>query len=186
MTNPATSEYGDDSAIATPTVEAFKRLDELIREMAEAERASEESAAKAKKDAEIVRRYEEELIPAAMDAIGQKECTTLSGRHIKVVEDMSHSLAAERKEEGFRWLEENGHGGIIRQELVVNLAKGQNDLAARVIELLQKSHPNLNLSQRRDVAPATLKSLLKTLMQSGVLVPLETFKIRKFRKAKIE
>lgn len=176
-------DYGDDGAPPPPTQEAFANLNALVSAAiaaeVELEKASEVQKAKRQAlDALIM-----EAIPTAMDQMGLKEFTTLSGLTIKVKEDLSHSLAADRKPAGLDWLEKNGHGSIIKSELTISFAKGKEAEARQVLSELQSAHPGLPIEQGRDVHSATLKSLLKQLMEKGVDVPVDIFKVARVRKA---
>jgi uncharacterized protein YdcH (DUF465 family) len=180
------NEYGDDCMPAPATQEQYRGLDDLIdrAELAEKELAKAKAAHDAAKEA--LRVIVEVQLPGAMEKLGQKKCTTLKGRVIEIKDEMTHSLAADRKEDGLNWLEKNGQGGIIKRELTVTLVKGQEALASQVVTTIKAAHPELDVTQDRNVAPATLKSILKVLMEKGVEVPMEIFKINRFKKAHVK
>lgn len=176
-------EYGDDGAAPAPTNEALRRITDLVRQavVGARELEAEEERIKARREAQ--RQLVEELIPSAATELGLMQFTTLEGIRVTIREDMTHSLSEDRRDAGMNWLEQQGHGSIIKRELTVAFAKGQEDEAKVLAQEIVGSHPDLPLTQRRNVAPATLKALLKDLMKGGVDVPVDIFKVRAYRKA---
>lgn len=83
-----------------------------------------EQAVKDKK--KELQRIDEQDLPEAMDAIGMSEFTLTDGTKISVKTFYTANITAENKPEAFKWLDDNGHGGIIKTQ--VNVAFGRGDL----------------------------------------------------------
>lgn len=179
-------DYGTDTSRKAPTHESMQKVCELVDQAVVAEKEMIEAEELAKTKRENHRRIMEELIPSAMDDLGMEEFRTTSGFRVKVKSDVTHSLSADRREAGMTWLEDNGHGAVIKRELGISFAKGQEDLAQAVVTELSSLHPGLPVSSSRNVHPSTLKSLLKTLLERGVVVPVDIFKVQRVRKAVID
>lgn len=165
---------------------AFHEIVGLVKESQDAEkslRTLEEEVTSVKNK---LKKINEDLIPSAMARINQDILQIPDGPKVTIRRDFTHSLAADRKEQGMDWLEENGHGGIIKREISVTLAKGQEELAKSVITTLQGTYPGIPVESARNVASQTLRSVLKKDMESGVPVPVDIFKVNQFKKAIIE
>lgn len=176
-------DYGEDTQQTAPSDAAFQKIHDLVSQAIIAEREMIEADELAKTKRENHRRVIEELLPTAMDELGLEKFRTRDGLDIKIKKDLTCSLAADRKEAGFRWLEEKGHGSVIKREVVVSFAKGMENEATAVVQELTTAHPTLPVSSERSVHPSTLKSLIKTLLEEGEAVPEEIFKQRMLRKA---
>ena len=136
----------------------------------------------------------ENLIPAAMDEAGVAEFTTSDGVKVSVAKEVTGSLGrgkdeteaahAARVNAALRWLEENGHDGIVKVEIGVKLARGQRDTADRIAEAL--SQIGVDFKQTEGVHPQTLKSFLKEQVENGAPLPLDVFKVAEYRRAKLK
>lgn len=179
-------DYLEDSGKAPASEVSLKTISELVSQAiaAEKELAAAEEVRKIKSDA--VKRLLEDLIPSAMERAGMEKFTTTDGFSVKIKKDLSHSLSADRREAGMEWLEANGQGGIIKREITLSFAKGQEVLAAKVAEEIKNGHPEVPVSSERNVASMTLKSVLKGMMEKGVAVPVDIFKIAEVKKAIID
>ena len=106
-----------------------------------------------------------------------------SGEKITVKREYAASITAEKQGEAFRWLRENGHEGIIKHDLAVNLKKGEEQEFTRLIKVVDEL--GLTYTDKEFVHPQTLKSFVKEQISSGSNLPLETFSVFPVRKTKI-
>lgn len=157
----------------SPTVSGFDTLDNLIRDMLDTQSEVDELEADLKKAQARQRDLSERQIPEQMDEMGLREFTTQDGFEIKVTRKLRHSLTRERQAAAFRWLEENGHGDIIKRVVGVPFASNEGDEAAGLLQDLQDR--GLPVSLDRKVEASTLKALLSQLLTEGINVPLEVF-----------
>ena len=81
----------------------------------------------------------------------------------------------ERKEKGLSWLDQNGMGDVIKNNIIAILPRGEQDLAKKVSEILF----DLKVAHVRDesVHAMTLVATLKDALRNGKNVPFETFAI---------
>lgn len=180
-------DYAEDTdKTASTSNEALQRLNDLVSQAVKAEVDAAEAEEVAKTKRANLNALLEDLIPSAMDSIGMEEFRTTSGFKVKIKKTVSHSLAADRKEAGMEWLEQNGHGGVIKREVTVSFAKGQEKEATQLVSEVQAAHPGLPLQSSRNVASATLGALIRQLLEGGVVVPVDIFKVREVRKAIID
>ncbi len=86
----------------------------LARVMAEAEDAVRQQEASLKEAKEKARRLREETIPAAMQELGIDKLELNTGEKISVSQEVYASIPNEHKDQAFRWLNDNGFGGLIK------------------------------------------------------------------------
>ena len=115
------------------------------------------------------------------------ECTTASGIKIKVKRDIKASLPGQDRVEdrlsAFRWLVEQGHGGVIKNNVTVALDRGADERAdALVVELRGKG---FDVESKKDVHASTLSALARELMAAGKIIPTEIINLFDMRIAKL-
>jgi hypothetical protein len=101
-----------------------------------------------------------------------------------IVQLMESRGVKEKEVEAFGWLEENGHGDLIKNIVSVRFGKGENDNASRLIEDLEQN--GLTPDQKRKVEPMTLNAFLGEQIKTGKDVPTETFGVYMGYKVKIK
>lgn len=127
-------EDADEKANVAPSDEgkaSIARLAARRNQLAD-ELAQLEQAAKDKK--KELARCEEQDLPEAMDAIGMAEFTLTDGTKISVKTFYTANITAERKEAAFAWLDEHGHGGIIKTDVSASFGRGDLEVARSFLE----------------------------------------------------
>lgn len=151
-----------------------ERMKDLDKEIAEAELAT-------KKLASERRRISEDILPDLFDSVGMTELKTRTGLPLKKKKLLHTSIAGAKKPTAIKWLDDNGHGGIVKRQVVINFNRdnalpGENGTASKVQKLLNligrgwKDHKT-----ELDVNGASVKALIKKLLEGGEEVPKETF-----------
>lgn len=181
-------DYGADAAPSEDAVaKAFADLDRLTLE---AERVTakrkrlEDDAKRAKEEEE---RLLTKLIPELLAAMHLDECRTSSGINVAVKKDIKASLPGRERVQdrlrAFAWLTENGHGGVIKNKVEVELDRGQDERANELVAQLraQGFEPNAI----KDVNVQTLGALVRELMADGKIVPRDYFNIFDLKIAKL-
>jgi hypothetical protein len=185
----AVADYGDD---ATPDVvvaeNTFAKLDVLARE---AERAIA-ARAKAEADLERAKAHERQIlerdIPEMLDSMRMTSITTSSGLKVTVDRKIRATLPAtdkapEKRIRAIAWLLENGHGGVVKNEITVALDRGQDDRAAELAASLRAS--GFDPAVDRTVHSSTLAALVRELLENGHAVPMDLFNVFDQRVAKV-
>lgn len=133
---------------------------------------------------EDLRQVQEIHIPEAMAAIGMSEFKLSNGYKVSVRDDVYASIRKDFLGNAVQWLDENGLGGIVKDQVAVEFGRGEFD---NVNELLDFCVANgLNASEKLSVHPMTLKGVVKEQMAKGVQFPEEYFSIAPVRKAIIK
>ena len=177
---PADADF-DYGADADPDQEviarAFADLDKLTLT---AERVTEQRK-RAEDQLQKLKQQEEQLlnkdIPELLRKMRLDDCVTSSGISVKVKRDIRLSLPGhdrvEARMEALRWLVENGHGGIIKNQVSVALDRGED---ARADELVVKLRSEgFEVEAKKDVHAMTLSALGRELVAEGKIIPRDHF-----------
>lgn len=91
----------------------------------------------AKKKQEL-EKVAQEKIPEVMAEVGIEKFTLADGFEITIKEKLSASIKEHNKPEAYKWIKENGYGGIIKTDLSVAFGKGELEKATELAEKLVK------------------------------------------------
>lgn len=79
----------------------------------------------------------------------------------------------EQRQRAVEWLVDNGHGGIIKRELTVDLPKGDAVTENIVEDAVRSVVPGLPVSTKYNVHHTSYTALAKQLVRAGVPVPTD-------------
>lgn len=169
---------------AAPSSEKLSALSSLVSHMhdAETEVAAAEQALKDKRD--VLRGIAETQIPELMASVGMAEFTTASGFKVKIKRTYTASPLVDHREQCWDWLEEHGHGGLVKRSVEVGFGMGQGDDAAQLVKDLEGKFNNVRSG--RKVESASLRAWVKKRIEAGEPVPMDLFNARVFDKAVIK
>jgi hypothetical protein len=181
-------DYGTDAVPSSAELDAiFAELDRLT---IQAERATE-ARKRAEEQLQKAKQIEEQLltkqIPELLSKMHLDEVVTTSGIQVKVKREIKASLPGhdriEARMAALRWLINNNHGGVIKNNVTVSLDRGADDRAdALVVELRAKG---FDVEAKKDVNHMTLGALVRELMAEGKVIPPGTFNLFDMRLAKL-
>ena len=124
-----------------------------------------------------------------------------NGRTIKLKEFFSSSIPAqstidkckdpikqeellEKKQQCLKWLDQNNLSEIIKNNIIANLPRGDQDLAKEISSLLlEKGVAHI---REENVHPQTLTATLKEQLRDGVNIPFELFSVQTGTKLEIK
>lgn len=155
----------------------------LSNALAAADNHVEAAEAELKRAKETARRLREETIPGAMQELGITELKLESGQKLTIKQDVFAKIPDERKLDAFRWLEDNGFGGLIKVDVITNFGKGDFDAAKALAQKLSATYSAVSLKQ--DVHAQTLKAFLREQLAIASNIPLELFGAQPVWTAKI-
>jgi hypothetical protein len=179
------TEAEDDPVAALAAEDAPRASEDLIEEikrMAGVARGQEKAVsllslklteAKRQLDHTITR-----TLPELMDKAGIPSVTIDDGHGVYTVSvrtSYNANIAAtwdnERRKAAFDWLDNNGHGSLIKTEVVTNFPRDERDEVANFIGYLDREgHSYL---KREGVHAGTLSSWLREMITSGHTPPLD-------------
>jgi hypothetical protein len=133
---------------------------------------------------ESFKEISERLLPDAMAEAGVTAFELTDGSKISVKPFYGASITAENQAPCHAWLEENGHGSLIKKGVSVDLEKGDTESFQSVTESLDEL--GVGYKVKEGIHASTLNAFVKDQVQSGVDFPMEMFKVFTGRKAKIQ
>lgn len=144
--------------------------------------AAAEEALKALRTEE--RHIAQEEIPTLMDNLGMDKITLNSGHVIAVKESVHCSIPAAKKPEAFVWMDEHGHGDLIKAAVTAKFGRGDKDEAYNAVRALEALgvHPDLS----ETVHPGTLKAWARKELEAGRALPESIFNIHIARIAEVK
>lgn len=119
--------------------------------------------------AEMSARRNEILGKILPDFMDQKrlEKFTVDGRGFSVDNYFKANIPKENPEPGLSWLEENGHGDILKNTIVVTLPKDSEEMAKEIETYVRQRYQEAVVERNRSVPWASLTAWLKELWNSA-------------------
>ena len=166
-----------EADVKTPTMgdNSLKEMSDLCAEQVamEDEVKQLELQLKAKKDA--VKKISQEIIPAKMQELGLESLTLKDGSAVEVKQLVQASITEENRETAFKWLRDNGHGDLIKNQVTVAFGRGEDNVAENFIN--DAKSLGLEPSQKMKVESQTLKVFVREKLEEGVEIPTDTFSV---------
>lgn len=187
--NATEVDYGDepqtsDSDSLKSLISHGERMDELET------RIIPEIEAQLKKATEELRELKAVTVPSLMTSLRMMEIKLSSGSAIVMRNVVRATLPAQgsiqnaktqeerellqhRLEEGISWLKEEGGEAIIKNVVTVEVGKGKDNEAGKIIEFAESN--GFRANKATTVHPQSLSSFIKEKMQHGAAVPMDVF-----------
>ena len=125
----------------------------------------------------------EQTIPNLMQQAGVSLIKLKDGSSVEIKPFYAARIPSSKVEEAFEWLRVNGHGDLIKNNVMLTFGRKQdNEAKSLVAELREKGH---NVKQAEKVEPMTLKAFVKEQIQGGKNVPADLFGVYVPSKTKI-
>jgi hypothetical protein len=176
-------DYGTEHE-ATPASGQLAQLTDLVDQMAAEEQRVAEIELELQRAKATVRSFAENRIPELMRAVGVETITTSSGLVVGLKTNYRASPKVADRERAWAWLEEHGHGGLLKRNLTVGFGRGEDELAAELLEQLQAKFSNVK--EDRGVHPQTLKAWAKEMIESGQDLPMDVFGVEVIESAVVK
>ena len=172
----------DQTESITQTNDAKALSDQVIklRDLEDQIKITEESLKQLKQQAETL---SGEVIPTMMTEMNISTMKLADGSAIEVKPVYGASISADKKEEAFNWLRENGLGDLIKNEVTVSFGRNEDNKAAEYAVLAQGQ--GYQPTQKLKVEPMTLKALVRERIESGKDMPSDLFNVFAGNRTKI-
>lgn len=177
------NDYSNFKEQDGPKDERFKGLDALVVKTKAAEASVMKLASLLEQAQETLRDLVARQLPAMLDDMGLKEFVNSAGQKIEIKEVIEAGISEANRPVAFNWLEENGHGGLIKQDITVSFSKNQEGAAKELMSELTGKFAAV--TQNKKVHPSTLKAWVREMLGEGKAIPLEPFGVFRRREAKI-
>lgn len=158
-------------------------LAELAQQLDEAEREVDHRKLDLAKAEVRVRDLREILIPGLMDEVGLTTLQTSGGLTITIEDGVRAGISEERKPAALKWLDENGHGGMVKRKVTVEFARDQEEQVKELITNLRKTYPQTR--EEKKVETNTLKAWVRRRLKAGDPTPEDLFGIHTWPMAKL-
>ena len=124
-----------------------------------------------------------QTIPNLMHKAGVSLIKLKDGSAVEVKPFYAASIPLSKVDEAFTWLRDNGHGDLIKNNVLITFRCQQdNEAKSLVAELREKGH---NVKQAEKVESMTLKAFVREQIQDGKNVPADLFGVYVASKTKI-
>ncbi len=180
-----TDEVDYSGAVTPDSTDALAELSRLGTALTQAQanvKELETSLALAKKE---VVNLSETQIPELMDEVGLTRFTTREGIPFKVSDQVFASITKAKKAAALAWLDNNGHGQIMKRKVIVEFDREQEDAANELTASLVGDYGDDGVLCDKSVHASTLKAWAREQLEAGADIPLELFGIHVRRIAKI-
>lgn len=162
----------------------MSRMAKLARDQLQLEQRLVELEEEMKEVARTLKQVQEEEIPNLMSELGVQSFKLTDGSEIKVQKYYAASIPKERQAEAFDWLNNNGFGDLIKNQVATSFVRGQEQQAeAFAQECVDRG---LAVNTKKWVEPMTLKAFAKEQVERGTGIPSDLFGLYVGNKAKIE
>tara|TARA_X000001382_G_scaffold9305_1_gene6618 strand:- start:4 stop:558 length:555 start_codon:yes stop_codon:yes gene_type:complete len=165
--------------------ESLESVSSLLQEQLKIETEIEIAELELQNKKEKFRKLSEEIIPSKMTELGMTSTTMLDGSKVDVVENIYVSIPKDpdKSRACYNWLEDNGLGDIIKNQVGMSFGKGENEDAKKLEDTIKDLGfiPEVKVS----VHPSTLKATVRQLVKDGRSVPDNVFNLFIGQKTKI-
>ena len=184
-------DYGEDAVTPENTSEdKLANLRKLVHEWTKTKLHAlqlEEQLEAAKSQCDI---FEKKLVPDLMLEIGLDELKTVGGMKVRLEENLVGTFpkSEEKRERAFRYLEETGNDGLIKQQISVNFPRDSSEMQ----KLLEQALDDLGIAEVAEVRKEktinhnSMMAFLRRQLEVDEKVPLDAFGAIKLRTAKMD
>ena len=124
-----------------------------------------------------------EVIPTMMQEMNISTLKLADGTSVEVKPVYGASIPADKREEAYKWLRENGLGDLIKNEVTVAFGRSEDDKAQQYAVLAQGQ--GYQPVQKLKVEPMTLKALVRERVENGLDMPSDLFNVFTSNRTKI-
>lgn len=156
-------------APAVPKDEQLADLSSLVKDLVSVRQQLEELEELRKSLAAKELRLGGELIPSKMQELGVSS-VTVNDRKVSCKPFYSAKIKPESEPLAFNWLEESGHGGVIKGELIVAYRRPDRDVVMGIKEMIKEKF-DLDANVKLGVHHSTLRALVRELVEDEGIVP---------------
>ena len=124
-----------------------------------------------------------EVIPTMMQEMNISTLKLADGTSVEVKPVYGASIPADKKEDAYTWLRENGLGDLIKNEVTVAFGRSEDNKAQQYAVLAQGQ--GYEPVQKLKVEPMTLKALVRERVEAGLDMPSDLFNLFTSNRTKI-
>lgn len=157
-----------------PTAAQTARVITLARLQYKLQNDLAAKTAELEKIAARLRKVQEDDLPEAMLSAGIESQRLTGGYELALETETRANISKARKEAAFDWLEQNGHGDLIKHEVWMQFGRSEEALAQQVIKYLrQRKYAAGRLQDDRSVHASTLGAFVREQLAEGAALPMD-------------
>lgn len=164
--------------------DALLRVSQLISNLHELKKQHTEMSETLQELEKQIEKLEQHTLPDLFDELGVKEFTTQDGVKVRVKELIRASIPEARRTSAYHWLEDNGHGSIIKTSVSCEFGKGDLDKAKQAFETLHDMGFS-DASLKKSIHFQTLQAFVKEEIAKGSFPPEDLFSVFIGRKVEV-
>ena len=165
-----------EAAAEIPTEEKLSSLAKLAENLVVVEDAIAEVEDKLAELKRQKRKLAEIEIPDIMNEIGIQEFKLKGGLKVNVKSVFTGKITEENAEEAFKWLDEHGHGGIVKGMIQIPYRLDDDKETIRKIEAFA-SEMGYEANEKLAVHHMTLSAFIKDQITQGKEFPRDLFNV---------
>jgi hypothetical protein len=169
VTPTVTPEDMHRDAMTAPTDAAVISVSDLAHSLLDRQAEVTQAELMLKDRKEALRLIVETLLPDAMREHGIRDLTMSDGSTITIQSVIRASITAANREKAFDWLDDNGHGDLIKHVITTRLGRGERDTADQIMDLIEDL--GVDADYKPSVHPGTLSAFVREQTAKGVAVP---------------
>lgn len=160
-------------------------LTDLADQLESAEELVADLEVKLEEAKKAARNLSEHEIPKLLDGMESK-VTLPDKRVIEVTEKIRSSATGDRKIFAIKWLEDHGHGAMVKNQFILDFHKGQEEKVAAFEKILRDSGIHFNVKKERSIHHSTLEAFVRQSLEDGEAIPLDTFGVYRQKSTRIK
>lgn len=121
---------------------------------------------------ELLKLTDEEM-PSMLAEIGMSSFALDDGSTVEVKQTYGASILVDKRPEAYDWLRDHGHDDIIKNTVLCQFGRGEDDQAGAFAAFAQKQ--GFIPEQKTEVHPQTLRAFVKERCEAGEEFPMELF-----------
>jgi hypothetical protein len=133
-------------------------------------------------------------LPTAMAEAGTRRFDLTDGSVVKLEEGVGAHITEANKPKAHAWLEDHGHGAIVKHQITILFGKGEEDWAKKFIRDCKQRKKQLNLERKDSVHSQTLGKFIRDQAEQAkqdqvslsIRVPYDLFGVHEYRYATVE
>lgn len=156
--------------VEAPTGGELAELAGLADELQRAQKVADDLELELKRAVTKVAYLAEDRIPELMSRLGLTDFKTRSGLKIETAEKVFANISEQNREAAFAWMDQNGHGGMIKREIGVAFNRDQQD-AARALQEKLRDDGYPGVREKCAIHPSTLRAWARKRLKAGEEIP---------------
>lgn len=169
-----------------PNANIMAVISGLAREQANAELEVAQAEQALKEAKERLRAIAEVRLPEVLKEAQVTECITIDGIKVKLKATIRGSITKEKQADAFKWLEENGHGDLIKNIFEIKFNRDEQAWAAKFQRDLAQRKKPVRAEIKRSVHPQTLAAFVAEELRAGKDIPMATLGVFEQKLSSIE